>query len=146
MTAIAAIGIEEFLGGAAVTGQKIESEMDLYELSAAGLPKCALTSLSAKLGLSLRAMAQLLRLGERTIQRKKEQDLLDTDASEQVLQIAVVYATGAALFGSVEIFQRWMATENIAFGGKKPLDLLPSRYGARLILDVLGRIDSGVYS
>jgi len=143
---IATIAIEEFLGGAAVTGQKIESEMDLYELSAAGLPKRALTSLAAKLGLPLRAMAQLLRLGERTIQRKKEQDLLDTDASEQVLQIAVVYATGAALFGSVETFQRWMAAENIALGGKKPLDLLPSRYGARLILDILGRIDSGVYS
>jgi len=141
-----AINVEEFLGGAAVTGQKIESEMDLYELSAAGLPKRALTNLSAKLDLPLRAMAQLLRLGERTIQRKKEQDLLDTDASEQVLQIAVVYATGAALFGSIETFQRWMTAENIALGGKKPLNLLPSRYGARLILDILGRIETGVYS
>lgn len=143
---IAAMRVEEFLGGTTVTGQKIESEMDLYELSAAGLPKRALTSLSTKLGLPLRTMAKFLHIGERTIQRKREQDLLDLATSEQVLQIAVVYATGAELFGSIEVFQHWMAADNIALGGKKPLDLLPSRYGARLILDILGRIDSGVYS
>jgi len=59
---------------------------------------------------------------------------------------AEIYATGAALFGSIETFQHWMTAKNIALGGKKPLDLLPSRYGARLIFDVLGRIDSGAYS
>jgi len=143
---IATIAVEEFLGGTTVTGQKIESEMDLYELSAAGLPKRALTTLSAKLGLPLRAMVKFLHIGERTIQRKREQDLLDLATSEQVLQIAVVYATGAELFGSIAAFQLWMAADNMALGGKKPLDLLPSRYGARLILDILGRIDTGVYS
>jgi hypothetical protein len=54
-----------------------------------------------------------------------------------------IYATGSALFGSIETFQRWMTAENIALGGTKPVDLLPSRYGARLILDVLAGLKPG---
>ena len=39
-----------------------------------------------------------------------------------------------------------MNTENIALGGKRPIELLPSRYGAQMVLDVIGRIEYGVFS
>lgn len=91
-------------------------------------------------------MAALLNIAERTIQRKRDDELLDVSTSEQVIQIAEVYSRGNEVFGSSSNFQAWMNTESIPFGGKRPLELLPSRYGAQMILDEIGRIEAGVFS
>lgn len=41
---------------------------------------------------------------------------------------------------------RWLAMPNKALGGKKPLDLLDTELGAKQVEQILGRIESGVYS
>ena len=140
------VGIEELLGGAAVVGHSVKTGMDLYELSRIGLPKKSLTSLARNLNLSMRSMSALLNITERTIQRKDDLELLDVSTSEQLLQIAEVYSRGAEVFGSSRNFHDWMGSENKALGNKKPLELLPSRYGAQMILDTLGRIENGIAS
>lgn len=138
--------MERLLGGRSILGHSLETEMDRYELSRAGLPKRALLSLVANLNFTLRSMAALLNIAERTIQRKRDDELFDLSTSEQILQIAEVYSRGAEVFASAGNFQEWMNTENISFGGKRPLELLPSRYGAQMILDEVGRMEYGVYS
>lgn len=140
------MAIEKLLGGRSVLGHSLETGMDRYELSRAGIPKRALLSLVANLNFSLRSMSGLLNVAERTIQRKRDDELLDISTSEQVIQIAEVYSRGSDVFSSARNFQEWMETENISFGGKRPIELLPSRYGAQMILDEVGRIEYGVYS
>lgn len=140
------VPIEVLLGGRSVLGHPLETGMDRYELSRTGIPKRALLNLAANLDVSLRSMAGLLNIAERTIQRKRDDELLDRPTSEQVIQIAEVYARGAEVFGSAPHFQQWMTAENLPLGGKKPLELLPSRYGAQMILDELGRIEHGIPS
>jgi putative toxin-antitoxin system antitoxin component (TIGR02293 family) len=138
--------IEALLGGRAVIGHPLKTEMDLYELSRIGLPKKALLSLISNLNLSIRSMARMLNITERTIQRKGDQEILDLSTSEQILQIAEVFSRGAEVFGSPENFQDWMGSENISLGGRRPVELLPSRYGAQMVLDVLGRMEHGIFS
>jgi len=140
------VTIEKLLGGTGVIGHKIRTEMDLYEISRIGLPKQALLHLVTNLNFSVRSMTQLLNITERTIQRKGDSDLLDISTTEQILQVAEVFSRGSEVFGSPENFQTWMNTENIALGGKRPIELLPSRYGAQMVLDVIGRIEYGVFS
>ena len=140
------VTIETLLGGRALIGHPVKTEMDLYELSRVGIPKKSLLHLLAALNLSLRAVSELLNVTERTIQRKQDQELLDRATTEQVLQIAEVFSRGNAVFGSTKAFQLWMDLENTALGGKRPLELLASRYGAQLVLDVIGRIEHGVIS
>jgi putative toxin-antitoxin system antitoxin component (TIGR02293 family) len=140
------IAIEKLLGGTEVIGHPIRTEMDFYEISRMGLPKKALLHLVGNLNLSIRAMAQLLNITERTIQRKSDVDLLDISTTEQVLQIAEVFSRGNEVFGSPDHFQDWMKADNVSLGGKRPIDLLPSRYGAQMVLDVIGRIEHGVFS
>jgi len=140
------MAIEKLLGGRSVLGHSLETGMDRYELSRAGIPKRALLSLVSNLNFSLRSMSSLLNVAERTIQRKRDDELLDISTSEQVIQIAEVYSRGSEVFSSARNFQEWMDTENISFGGKRPIELLPSRYGAQMILDEIGRIEYGVYS
>lgn len=127
-------------------GHSLKTELDLYEASRIGLPKLALLHLVSNLGVSMRSMAQLLGVAYRTIQRKGKQDLLDHSTSEQILQIAQVYCRGQDVFESSQNFRAWMNAQNAALGGKKPIELLPSRYGARMVLTILGRVEHGVYS
>lgn len=138
--------VESLLGGAELLGHAIHSEMDMYALSKKGLPKKSLLSLSDQIDLSLKAMAALLHVTERTIQRKGDDELLDEVTSAQLLQIAEVYSRGAEVFDSTEDFQVWMRTVSPALGHQRPLDLLSSSYGAQMVLDELGRIEYGVFA
>lgn len=140
------VSIEKLLGGSAVIGHSLKTEMDLFEISRVGIPKKSLLHLVSNLNVSVRAMSQLLNITERTIQRKKDVDLMDVATTEQILQIAEVYSRGSEVFGSSENFQDWMNAENLAFGGKRPIEMIPSRYGAQMVLDVIGRIEHGVFS
>lgn len=60
--------IEKALGGKKVLRKSIQSEMDLVELSDTGVTKDALLRLAKYLSCSMKQMAELLPITERTIQ------------------------------------------------------------------------------
>jgi putative toxin-antitoxin system antitoxin component (TIGR02293 family) len=136
--------IEELLGGTEIIGHEIKSEMDLYEISRNGLPKKALIHLIQNLGFTVKFMASMINITERTLQRKSDIELLDKVTSEQVLQIADIYSRGNQVFGSSDSFSTWVNIESKALNNKKPIELLSSRYGAQMVLDELGRIEYGI--
>ncbi len=140
------VTVEGLLGGPKAIGSSIRSEMDYYRISRKGLKKRALLNLAANLDFSIRALASLLGVAERTLQRKGDSDLLDGATTEQLLQIAEAFSRGSEVFGSAASFREWTETSNKALGGKKPLELLSSRFGAQMVLDLLGRIEHGVFS
>ncbi len=143
---MASLTIERLLGGPKVLGHPIHTEMDIYELGKEGISKKALMDLSKNINLSIRSMSNILHTSERTLQRKKDIDLLNGSISEHIIQIAEVYSHGNAVFDTMEDFQTWVHTSNKAFEGKEPIELLSSRYGAQMVLDELGRIEHGVFS
>ena len=138
--------IEDLLGGEKLLGIKVKSDMDLYEAGRRGIPKKALLNLAERINLSLAAVAALVHVTERTIQRKKDGDLLSKPVSEQVLQLAEVFSRGGEVFRSEEEFKVWLDTPARSLDGKRPLELLSSRFGAQMVLDELGRIEYGVHS
>jgi putative toxin-antitoxin system antitoxin component (TIGR02293 family) len=138
--------VEDLLGGAEFLGFTIHSNLDLFEAGRKGIPKKALVNLAARLGLSLKLMAELVHVTERTIQRKKDRDLMSQPVSEQALQLAEVYARGEEVFGGEEKMNLWLRQPNRALGGHTPLEILSSRFGAEMALDELGRIEHGVVS
>ncbi len=141
---MSSLSIEYLLGGSEVLGHRIESEVDLYELGREGIPKKALVHLAANMELSMRAMARILHVAERTLQRKKEDDLLAEAISEHVIQVAEVYARGSEVLGNAERFRIWLNAANVALGNRTPIELLSSRYGALMVLDELGRMEHGI--
>ena len=138
--------IEDLLGGPQVLGHKIRSEMDLYELGKTGIPKKSLLIFSQKTNMTIRTISSTLHTTERTLQRKKELDVLSESLSEHIIQLAAVYSRGNEIFEDIDHFQTWVKTTNKALGNKKPMELLSSRFGAQMVLDELGRIEHGVYS
>ena len=136
--------VTEILGGKKLLGRDISGRFDMVELGGDGIRKAAVSHLAGWLSLSWREMAVLLPVTERTLQRYGPQKKLGRPVSEQALQIAEVAAAGAETFGSREKFLAWLGAPSAALGGRRPLELLGSRFGAELVRDELGRIAHGI--
>jgi putative toxin-antitoxin system antitoxin component (TIGR02293 family) len=139
-------GVTKILGGEKVLRQKVRSRMDLIELSNKGVTKDALRHLAKFLSFTIRQMATLLPVTERTIQRYATTKHFNRVISEQILQIAEVAAKGAEVFDDKDKFLSWMNHPCKALANKTPLSLLNSRFGAEMVLDELGRLEHGVFA
>lgn len=134
------------LGGNKSIGKPIAGDIDLIRLSRSGIRKSSLKSLSDYLGISMDKMSNLLHTSHRNIQRKEDDELLDVYKSEQAIELAQVVSKGLDIFGNKENLQQWLHSNIIALGGKKPIDLMDTTFGIRMIYRVLGRLEHGVYS
>lgn len=138
--------ITAILGGESVLQKKIQSQMDLIELSHNGLPKDALANLAKYLSFTIDQIAELLPVTERTIQRYTGHKHFSRAVSEQILHIAFVAAKGTEVFETKDRFLSWLNHPNKALANEPPIHLLSSRFGVQMVLDELGRMEYGVFS
>jgi putative toxin-antitoxin system antitoxin component (TIGR02293 family) len=134
------------LGGNNLFSVPSFDDMDLIRLSRKGVRKSSLKPLSQYLGITMDKMSTLLHTSHRNIQRKDDNELLDVYKSERVIEITQVISKGLELFGTADNLQQWLHSTILSLGGKKPIDLLDTSFGVRMILKLLGRIEHGVYS
>lgn len=139
-----AIDTAAALGGAAVLGAAIESEVEFVQLVAAGLPSEALNQLAALGELTAAEMEQII--PRRTLSHLKARERLTSEQSDRVARAAGVLAYAHTVFGNRVKANRWMRQPNRALAGVAPLSLLRSGSGARLVETILARIAYGVYS
>lgn len=138
--------VSNVLGGKKVLGKEIKTQMDLVELGKEGIPKSAILSLLNAISLSLSQVEEILPISNRTLQRYNAKEHLAQAISEQALQIAEVISRGEEVFHDKNKFMEWLKRPNIVFNGKTPLSLLGSIFGREMIMDELGRMETGVYS
>lgn len=134
------------LGGNKSVGKAIGGELDLINLSRNGVRKSSLKSLGNYLGISMDKMSTLLHTSHRNIQRKDEDELLDSLKTEKALELAVFVKRGMDVTGSKESFIEWLHSPIIALGNKMPIDFLDTTFGIQLVTKILGRLEQGVYS
>lgn len=140
------VGLQNLVSLLDIPQKKINSRMDMIELSNEGVSKDSLLHLADYLNLSLSQMADLLAITERSIQRYASDKCFNPFVSEQILQIAEVATRGTDTFGDREKFLSWLKQPNKALANKTPIGLLSSRFGSEMVLDELGRIEHGVFS
>jgi len=61
-------------------------------------------------------------------------------------RLAEVKARAVKVLGSEERAVRWLHSANHALNGDLPISLINSEVGARLVEELLGRIEHGLYS
>lgn len=133
------------LGGSTQVSQVINSDIDLIQVTRTGLPKSVVSTVSEILGVSMEKMSNLLHISHRTIQRKNDDELLNVYGTEQILEIADVISRGIEVLGTLENFTKWLHSEISALNYNKPLDFLDTSFGTKMVKDILGRIEHGVY-
>ncbi len=133
------IGLDKFLK---------PNEDNLYNLITVirkGLPKKVLDNLAKLMGFTSKQTADILNLSERTLQRYDEKTLLDKKSTEHTILIAELYESGIGLFKSADKFNGWMNYPNLTFQNKKPIELLDTIYGIKLVQDEVNRLRHGIY-
>ena len=139
--------IAEVLGGRKVLGTTVRKPDDLAQLVRKGLPAGAVTALAEKLDVGNGVLSRKLGIPQRTLTRRlSRRSRLTSAESDRTVRLARVYAHAAEMIGDEERAVEWLRTPNRALGGQKPLDLLDTDMGARMVEDILGRIAYGVYS
>jgi putative toxin-antitoxin system antitoxin component (TIGR02293 family) len=126
--------------------KKPSSTIVLYQLINKGIPKSAVNAFSQNLDIPLTSIAPMLNMSYKTLTRKEEAEILDSAVSSQLYEVASVYAKAIEIFQDQDKVTRWFNKENKALRGEHPFALLNTITGIRLVSDVLGRIQEGVYS
>ena len=134
----------EMLGGPSVVGEPVASDLQLVDLIRRGLRRRALDHLARRSHLPLPVLAAAVDLSVRTLQRYLPEQRLRADATDRLVQLATLYAEGFDLFGE-DKFRRWMESHLPALDGGRPVDFITTTVGIRLLRDLIGRIEHGVF-
>lgn len=138
--------LTRFMGGTAVVGSP-RSEFDFIEVIRAGLPAEVISSVSKASDVSEDVLCKALRIAKRTAARRKANgSRLKATESELIYRFSRVLVAAKEVLGTKEKARGWMLSDNLALGGQRPIDLLDTGIGFEDVLDVLGRIEHGVYS
>lgn len=122
------------------------ASMQMATLARKGVSKKELEEIAGWGGISINKISTLLPVTLRTVQRYKGSDRFDTAVSEHILSIAEVFTKAEQVLGSPEKLHIWLFTPLRAAGNDTPFSLLDTGFGARYLLDELGRLEHGVYS
>ncbi len=133
------------LGGNKSLKKSLAGDFDLIALTREGIKKSTLKSLAEHLGISMETMSRLLHSSHRNIQRKDEEELLDTLKTEKVLELAAFAQRGIDVIGNKTAFAEWLHSPLASLGNKTPLDFLDTSFGIQMITRLLGRLEQGVY-
>lgn len=135
------------LGGSHTFSKKLSSDCDFIGVVRRGLPWQAVESAARSLEMSEEQTFTLLKISKRTAARRRatKERLRETE-SERLLRLARVIAMANDVLGGQENAVRWLKKPNRALGGEIPVELLDTDIGFQSVMDVLRRINYGVYS
>ena len=139
----------EFLGGPRVLHRKIVSDKDAHDLVLQGIPAAAMVKLfAAVLTLSTDLVLDAIGVSGRSYARRKAapRTRLPVDESERLWRFAEILAHATRVFGSQAEAENWLNRPAIGLEQRKPIDLLRTHPGVRLVEDYLTRIEHGVYA
>jgi putative toxin-antitoxin system antitoxin component (TIGR02293 family) len=76
--------------------------------------------------------------------RKTRREPLSRDESDRAVRLARIAALAEQVFGDPARAWRWLRAEKRQFQGRSPLQLVVTEAGARLVEELLYRIDDGL--
>lgn len=127
----------------AVPAGHTANALDLADAIEAGLPIAVLRRLML-LGVLEPADVTLI-MPVRTFQhRKATRSRLTIDESDRVVRLAHMTVASADALGDMERGKQWLRTANPSLRGARPLDLLRTSEGTRVVEQILGRISHGI--
>ncbi len=112
-----------------------------------GLPVAVVGALRDEIGETLEQLLHLIDLSSRTLARRQAEGHLKPDESDRVVRLINVIAAAESLFeGDRDAVRRWLRQPAAGLGGRTPLEIADTEVGARELLNLIGRLEHGVFS
>ncbi len=119
----------------------------LIETSRTGLKYPEFKLAMDEIELTNNVWANIINVNPRTFSRiKTDQKTLNTPQTEKVIQLVILYEKGIDVFGDKEKFIKWLNRERIPLGGIKPIEILDTIQGMKVLENELGRIEHGIFA
>ena len=140
----------DLLGGSRIFQSRLHGPLDVHEALNRGLPREALTHLMGNVRVlhDQALVKSAIGVSLRTSQRAKVAPgkPLNKEQSGRVWKFAEILAKAAEVFGSQAAAERWLERPAIGLDQRRPIEMLSTPVGVKLVEDLLGRIEYGVYA
>ena len=121
------------------------SDFDLAEIVEAGLPTDNLALLRQK-GLTFTEISEIV-ISPRTLKHRKSRgEHLSHEETDRLVRVARIVSLAENVFGDRTKAWLWLRTADERIVNRRPLSMLQSDAGGRVIESMLWQIDEGVYS
>jgi putative toxin-antitoxin system antitoxin component (TIGR02293 family) len=119
--------------------------LSIMHMIRGGISYFQFDKVSKKIPFTLSEWSNMLHISERTIQRyQSENKSFEPLQSEKITQLTMLCNYGMQVFGSSDVFFKWLNEPSIALGGAAPKSFLDNSFGIDYIKNELGRIEHGV--
>lgn len=135
-------GVYRKLGGSQVLGREVASEADLAQVVLDRIPLRALASVQSN-GFSDREIERFVIPARTRRHRREHEERLTVDESDRLVRLARVQALAEDVFGDADKANRWLRQELATLNRIAPLELAKTEAGARVVEQILGKIDWG---
>jgi putative toxin-antitoxin system antitoxin component (TIGR02293 family) len=137
------MAVYEKLGGRSMLGAEIASAADLARLVSQRIPLRVLAHVQRQ-GLFSEGEIQRLIIPARTRRhREAKRERLTVEESDRLVRMARVQSLAEDVFGDADRANRWLREPLGELSSTAPLDWARTEAGARLIEEILARIDWG---
>jgi putative toxin-antitoxin system antitoxin component (TIGR02293 family) len=137
------MAVYEKLGGRSTLGTEVASTADLARVVSHRIPLRALAHVQS-LGLFSDGEIQRFIIPARTRRhREKKKERLTVEESDRLVRMARVQALAEDVFGDPTHANRWLRESLGELSGTAPLDWARTEAGARLVEEILAKIDWG---
>ncbi len=137
-----ATAVAEHLGGRKTLGCDVRSDADLARAVEDGLPTECLQALGRH-GVSDHEIHVLI-INPRTLShRRHKAQRLTVEESDRAARVARSVALTEWTFGNPEKAHAWLHGELGILGGRRPIDMIRTHAGSRIVENVLARIAWG---
>lgn len=119
--------------------------LDLYTVEA-GVPVATMTSFVAASGLQFSDIYDVV-IPARTLKhRKARKEPLNRDESDKLARLIRIYDHAVRVLGDKEKVLHWLNKPLRRFGGRTALHMLRTEFGARMVEEMLGQTDYGMFA
>ena len=132
----------EQLGGLDILGCRVQSDADLAGAVELGFPADAIDALR-RTGVTDREIGYLIIKPRTLSHRRAKRSRLTVEESDRAARVSRIVALARRTFGNPDKADRWLHRELSALDGRRPMDLIRTHAGARIVEDLLTGIAWG---
>ncbi len=118
----------------------------LYEALHQGLPYSVYNQLSSMSGLDKKELAKVTVIAPATLQRRAKAGHFNPDESDRLYRFAEVLKAAKDLFeGDMAAAKIWLSKPVRGLSNRRPVDMLATSAETEAVLDLIGRLEHGVF-